>query len=96
MRRALAQVLKDARSGTGISQDAIARHLDVNSTQPGRWEGAKMWPQDVDATVAAYAELCGVPEAELWARALARRNEFASQHAREVSRAAASRTQRRP
>lgn len=71
----LAAVCRQARDGGGydlldvqFSFERERRPQTVKTVE--RFESGNVWPNDPQATVAAYSELTGIPEAELWTTAI--------------------------
>lgn len=72
----LGRVAREARETAGLTREQVAvlvitkRGRPVASTTILRFEHAQTWPQNPDATIAAYSDATGVATCELWERAL--------------------------
>lgn len=71
---ALAEVLVDARNRSGRTTTAVAEAAGVKERTVERWEAESSfpWKKDLPKAVAAYSEVTGVSERDLWAEAVAR------------------------
>lgn len=72
MLHALAAVVRDARVAAELTQLDIATEAKVGHATISRLERSESWPLDPDRIVAAYEKECGLPEGELWRRAVAK------------------------
>lgn len=66
----LGRVCRDAREEAGLRQLEIAMTAGVSGYTISMFEHGRGWKRDVEAIVAAYEKECGLPEDELWRRAI--------------------------
>jgi transcriptional regulator with XRE-family HTH domain len=70
----LGSAARDAREDAGLSQTRIVVAVDVypppNRTVLSRFENGQRWPNHVEEIVEAYERECGLPDGELWRRAI--------------------------
>jgi len=71
--RAVAQARRDAHCPRVQVAARVKRKsgvLGVSDSTLARFETGKVWPENPDAVVSAYADALGLEPCELWARAL--------------------------
>jgi transcriptional regulator with XRE-family HTH domain len=68
----LAGVAREARLAADLRQLDIATAADVSHEMISRLERAQSWPKNPDRIIGAYEKECGLPEGELWRRAVGR------------------------
>lgn len=74
---ALASVLKELRSKSGVKKLRFAAAVDLDPSQLTRFEnGTSGWPRNPDQLVMGYAEVAGVDPLEVWQRAIRRAKEM--------------------
>lgn len=68
----VAQVATDRRLALGKRQVHVAAMADVDQSTIDRFERCMAWPRKLDQVIAAYAEILGVTQQDLWAEAVER------------------------